>query len=131
MGYNSVNPMWSQEDLDRLVRLQAEGKTFGDIAEVLNRTRSAIGGKCKRLGLAVSPLNAQEQERRRAVVRESKPRVMFTPRADNVMPLNVPLLTRGRFECSYPYGAACCGHPIERGSYCASHANLCYTRRAA
>lgn len=36
---------WSDQDIDTLARMRAEGKTFSEIAEVLNRTEQACWAK--------------------------------------------------------------------------------------
>ncbi len=43
--------MWTKESLLRLHRMAAAGFTYSEAAAKLGRTRSAIAGKAKRLGL--------------------------------------------------------------------------------
>jgi hypothetical protein len=47
---------WTNDKTDALRKLHAEGKTFSEIAETVgNISRSAVPGKCRRLGLHCTP----------------------------------------------------------------------------
>lgn len=122
------NTLWTPERTEQLIQLHGDGNSYSEMATVLGTSRNAIAGKCGRLGLISPPMDKAVQAARcaaAAAAREPKP----VPVA--IVPLNVPLLDRGRFQCSAPYDdLSCCCHPIERGSFCASHARVFYRRAA-
>lgn len=43
--------IWTQEMVDQLTRLHAEGKTFSEIGQLMQITRHAAIGKARRLDL--------------------------------------------------------------------------------
>lgn len=120
--------LWPAPITASLVELQAAGKSYSEMALALGLTRNAVAGKCQRLGLEAVPVSADVHLSRsrahRPVAQQPAP----------IVSLNVSLLDRSRFQCSYMTGKQlCCGLPIERGSYCAGHAKIVYqtTRKAA
>jgi len=48
---SSPKLLWNQTDIQRLKELHAEGKSFGQIADIFKMTRNAVIGKAHRLGL--------------------------------------------------------------------------------
>lgn len=52
---NRTAPAWTDEDIGALILMHQDGKSFGDIATVLGKTRNQVAGKCARLGLKLSP----------------------------------------------------------------------------
>lgn len=123
---------WTDEDINKLAQMRANGDTFLAIADALGRTRSAIAGACMRLGIK-APDRASLPPKQKAATRVVVP---FKPRP--VQPY-VPA-THPRFygveatielrpgECRFPIGDTsakdfhyCCDPALSGLSYCAHH----------
>jgi hypothetical protein len=120
---------WTQERIDQLKRMHADGSTASEIAAALGRvTRNAVIGKIHRLGLhrsvakkpvAVAPLKAVDPQRihpgyiaRKASKKAEERHEAFLAIADKaldrfdaaVTPSGNPVrfLDRGHFQCAMP-----------------------------
>ena len=132
---------WTQDRIDRLKVLWAEGRTADQIARELQNglSRSAVLGKVHRLGLsagraATPPKPGRTPSRRSdagppASVSQatSAPTGIAAPERPGV-----DLLRVGRTQCRWPVGDplapgfGLCGRPVARGAYCADHAGHAY-----
>ena len=146
MPFQTHNPrlsdVWTDERIILLLRLDAENKmSRSEIANELHRitgsafTRNAVIGKLGRLG-------APRKERKTRIPNMIRLRIAQRERlkirpdpAPPPKPLEPSLMLSiydlTETTCRYPSGAGgppfeYCGHPIERGSYCAAHYRLCY-----
>jgi GcrA cell cycle regulator len=107
-----METVWTQERIEQLGQLWAQGLSTAEIGRRLGLTKNAVVGKAHRLSLnpRPSPLKAPPQ-RRRIVVDFSGP------------------------SCSWPIGHPgektfhfCGGKPVAGKPYCAEHAALAYIR---
>jgi len=109
------------------------------IAKMLDRTRNAVIGRARRLGLAfkVRPPTAPSLPRARSVKK-----VVAVPRPEpEVTPLPMgmhPIMQLSWNTCRYPIGTPgdanfrfCCKRSHGTSSYCEHHWRLCTWRRAA
>ncbi|MBL28916.1 MAG: global cell cycle regulator GcrA-like protein [Rhodospirillaceae bacterium] len=106
--------MWTDETIDLLRRLWAEGKSLNEIATALGCSRNAIAGKSRRLGL----------ERRESPIRRDAP-----PRAIAMGDLKAN-------SCRWTIGDpgkpdfGFCGAPALPGrSYCETHYARVYVQK--
>jgi len=145
-------------NLKLFVQLWNEGKTGLQMAEELGTTRSAVLGRAARMqakGLLskridkaarVDKIPEQPAEvimpKRKPVVEPAAPVLRLVWPVDPVVPEppdvedNKPigLMDLKHSSCRFvvtnedPQNALYCGRPKARGSYCADHAKLCYTK---
>ena len=133
---------WTDENVEWLKRLWAEGKTCSEIAAVMGggATRNSVIGKIHRLGLngreyvkvkrspeeialRLQQKNQRGNERRRQY-RSYAPARPEMPVCEEVVSRNLTLLDLGPDDCKWPYGDnpfTFCGNLIFHGPYCASH----------
>lgn len=151
--------LWTDARVDLLRKLWADGLTASEIVAKLDcgLTRSAVLGKVHRLGLngrvASGPAGrppGAKVERKSGVNRQRVKglrRVKESRRAGDAAaaaphpqePLNgtgVPLLDRGRFQCSWEIDGATknvCGQPVSHGvfSWCRHHCEIGLVRPTA
>lgn len=143
---NFVDMMgWKLHEVEELTRLWGMGWSGTQIALRLDRTRSQVHAKIGRLGLNrphAYPTVKKKADRDYASVAAAararagipaKPRPKAGPKEDsNVIPLTArPWLTRGRGECSYPYGPrgeihSCCLPVWNDTGQCEHHYALCH-----
>lgn len=137
---------WTPERIEALVEMRRNGMTFGQIANVLGVTRSAMIGKAHRMGMcerrASAPKMARLPRRIAAPARKppsqrpialrgppKDPAPMPTPAADDVA--RVSLLDLEPHHCRWPVGEPTqgfCGCDKVPGlSYCAGHAVRAHT----
>ncbi len=144
--------MWSEEAVDHLHFLIAEGLPQSAIGARLGMTRSAIAGKIDREGLVLMrsaknpdrPVQAPTRVRKRkpklaampsrTASRPSKPEPCRPP-PDVVLPDSVPIDLMGlnAATCRWPIGDPCepgfffCGAPPRDGKpYCGGHCAIAY-----
>lgn len=129
MRVNSMD--WTEQDIDALKALLAEGLTSSVIAERMGRTRSAICGKVGRLrqaGGVARPAQRPPAVRKASPTRLAKPaprKPIAEPIAEGA--LGAPEEMIGRTGCNWIYGDPLlpgwrmCGHPGY--PWCAAHAS--------
>ena len=118
---------WTDERVEMLKKLWAEGKSASQIANHLGGvSRNAVIGKAHRLGLSgrPSPIKARKAVRKepeKAAVPEEKP-----------SPTGASILQLTERMCKWPIGDpadpnfAFCGRKAECGPYCAEHAKIAF-----
>jgi len=132
--------MWTDRELETLRAMWLDGKSGGEIAKALGKTRSAVLGKLLRIGLMgrgrvgkppchLKPNKPRKPRVVRAAASEAKrqPRVVEPPAV--LMPsLNLTIFDLTRIDCraiTSPDRAAVtlyCGHTVRPGSaYCPAH----------
>jgi hypothetical protein len=139
----SPETLWSSPEIETLTKDWLSGLSATLIGQKLQRTRSAVCGKVKRLGL---PLGTSQR------VKASKPKPPKSPtmpkpivnKSDDVpLPPSKPvrLFNLRRYQCralldaSNALNPLYCGAPVARNehgtrlSYCAKHCEIFYQRR--
>lgn len=142
---------WTEEKIETLRRLHADGVSFALISEEVGMSRNSCIGKARRLELplrvTVKAKNGEPKPRghkRRyvSIVRAAASgtlKVVETVETDlpqfqcDVVPLNKTLDEIVREDCRYITGdpltdgaGIYCGHPVFKRSYCAEHFARCY-----
>lgn len=121
---------WTEERLEKLRELWAEGLSITQIGDALGVSRNAIAGKAHRMGLPKRP----------SPIAKSKPKPAAKttppPMPDRVLPLRLELrqLEWSRSKCCWPTGDPkhngfkFCGDTIVPGKpYCLDHCKEAYT----
>ena len=120
--------VWTDERLDELKKLWAEGLSISQIGEALGVSRNAIAGKAHRMGLPKrpSPISKSKAEKAEPVVKEEEQK----------LPLRLELrqLVWSRSKCCWPTGDpkkngfVFCGDAVVPGKpYCLPHCQEAYT----
>ena len=120
--------VWTDERLDELKKLWAEGLSISQIGEALGVSRNAIAGKAHRMGLPKrpSPISKTKTEK-------GKP---LNDKGEQDLPLRLELrqLEWSRSKCCWPTGDpkkngfVFCGDAVVPGKpYCLSHCQEAYT----
>jgi GcrA cell cycle regulator len=142
---------WTEEKIETLRRLHADGVSFALISEEVGMSRNSCIGKARRLELPMrvtvkaknGELKPRWQKRRYvSIVRAAASgtlKVVETVETDlpqfqcDVVPLNKTLDEIGREDCRYITGdpltdgaGIYCSHPVYKRSYCADHFARCY-----
>ena len=131
---------WTDERVDKLKKLWAEGLSASQIARALGDvTRNAVIGKVHRLGLSGRATTTRvDRPRTVAVRRPPRPR-LIVPQAETVEEAKLPtgefatVMTVKEGMCKWPIGDPSsdefhfCGNPTSGGlPYCAAHARMAY-----
>jgi hypothetical protein len=131
---------WTHEDIDRLRKLWADGKTFTEIAHALGRTKSMIAGKRSRLKLQ-NRSSAEVHARNRPAKPIPAPVVRFyapqPPQAPKVLkhPKSRPVTILEATGCRFPVKSTkrdhlFCNNPQHQGQrsnvYCLPHYEIAY-----
>ena len=120
--------VWTDERLDELKKLWAEGLSISQIGEALGVSRNAIAGKAHRMGLPKrpSPISKSKTEKVQPV----------SNKEEQDLPLRLELrqLEWSRSKCCWPTGDpkkngfVFCGDAVVPGKpYCLSHCQEAYT----
>jgi hypothetical protein len=143
---------WSEEQIQTLRRLHADGLSFALISEQVGHTRNSCIGKARRLDLPVRvTVKAKNPGRRpsgqkrpylrivRANGNTPTLKVIETVKSDlptfqcEIVPLNKTLDELRSDHCRYITGdpvkdgpAIYCGHPVHKRSLCSAHFDRCY-----
>jgi GcrA cell cycle regulator len=136
---------WTDDRVGRLKTLWIEGRSAAEIARDLDHglTRNAVLGKVHRLGLSAgrSPASKSARAAPGPAARRSPPaRAVPPPRPEPLArgAMDAPshgtatILSVRRQDCRWPYGDpgdlgfALCGRRVERGAFCAAHAEIGY-----
>jgi GcrA cell cycle regulator len=137
---------WTDERVDELKRLFEEGLSSPELAAKMGLTRSAIMGKCRRLGLKIvrkivvrtsqTPVCPKQRnpKSRTKVTRyatrwgaystETKPGELPPETIVDLAPLNIPLADIRALQCRWISNEApvlFCGHSAPVGSWCPAH----------
>lgn len=127
-----ITNVWTKNQIDKLFELVDKGWSFSLIAKELGKTRNSCIGKYNR----VKPKNTPPLPNIRLVMMPKK----FTPRIVRtniklaaVKPLFMHAMDVRHYNCCFPLwddkerpSQFYCGKRVERGSYCAAHASVCY-----
>ena len=120
--------VWTDERLDELKKLWAEGLSISLIGEALGVSRNAIAGKAHRMGLPKrpSPISKAKTEKSEPIVLENE--------QDLPLRLELRQLEWSRNKCCWPTGDPkkngflFCGELIVPGKpYCLKHCYEAYT----
>ena len=120
--------VWTDERLDELKKLWAEGLSISQIGEALGVSRNAIAGKAHRMGLPKrpSPISKSKAEKAEPVVEEQE--------QDLPLRLELRQLEWSRSKCCWPTGDpkkngfVFCGAAVVPGKpYCLPHCQEAYT----
>ncbi len=132
-------PTWTDQETAQLVELWAEGLDDGIIARRLNKDRTCICRKRRKLGLQSLQTKRRTKPPRERLQRQPAPRparptthiaapVLLAPE-----PLCLPLEQLTAFSCKWPIGDPAvegfgfCGHAQQTDRvYCAYHCGLAY-----
>ena len=127
---------WSDNRVERLKTLYAEGLSAGLISVEFGITRNAVVGKIHRLGLSQSDKPKQRMPSVRAIKLKRithKPRMVEKPRPP---PIGRPvtLMELNEFTCRFPLGDPrspdfrfCGEFPRTGEPYCDHHCRIAYT----
>ena len=120
--------VWTDERLDELKKLWAEGLSISQIGEVLGVSRNAIAGKAHRMGLPKrpSPISKAKTEKAGSVI--------VAEEQDLPLRLELRQLEWSRSKCCWPTGDpkkngfVFCGASVVPGKpYCLPHCQEAYT----
>ncbi len=140
----------SQQVIKKILNMWKDGKTSGQIAEAVNKTRSSVMGiiyRARRSGQTAAARVGERNKFRKKpeiknkrILREIKLGLRETP---EIPAYAFPPVTNGQEgvtlqdlklnSCRYivrkddVWNTFYCGAPMTRGSYCECHAKLCYT----
>lgn len=150
IGY--VEP-YTKADDDVVTQMWADGKSYGEIGAVLNRTRSSVAGRVRRLKLpkktqaAINAMAARSAKMRWDKPDKPKRPFVFSPRTSKerkppmlqrvyVAPDSVPVSLVERTGCCFPTTTEkphlfCNAAVGEKQSYCEFHLNVMYPKRRA
>ena len=120
--------VWTNERLDELKKLWAEGWSISQIGQALGVSRNAIAGKAHRMGLPKrpSPINKSKTEKGK----------LLNDKREQDLPLRLELrqLEWSRSKCCWPTGdpkkngVVFCGDAVVPGKpYCLPHCQEAYT----
>lgn len=140
----------SPQMIKKILDMWKAGKTGGQIAEVVNKTRSSVMGiihRARRNGQTAAPRVGERNKFRKKpeiknkrILREIKlglretpeiPAYAYAPVTNGHVGVNI--LDLKTDSCRYivrkddVWNTFYCGAPITKGSYCDCHAALCYT----
>lgn len=146
MVFQTYNPrssdIWTDERIILLLKLDAENiLSRAQIANELARetgscfSRNAIIGKLARLGVPPKDrpkaMQRHAQSRPKSIRPQPAPRPLPPSREAPQESMRLTLEQLTETTCHYPTNSetesfAFCGHPVNRGSYCAAHYQICY-----
>jgi GcrA cell cycle regulator len=123
-------PIWTDDEIAALTAMWTRGATAREISKRLNRSRNAVIGKAKRLGI-----NQPVKPEPIIVVVPPAPKPPPPPRAPKAEHY-VPFASLGPRSCYYPVGKhrdeppdGFCGDPTHKHlPYCERHAKIAYTQ---
>lgn len=133
---------WSDDRIETLKTMWADGQTASVIAGHLGTSRNAILGKVHRLHLDARRVTIRLPEMRicrphkRVRFRPTKPRAHIEPQTLVGEPMPIPVYSVDaltRTNCRWPYGDPgapgfhfCGAHAVSRHPYCGPHHRLAY-----
>ena len=145
MTFNFAKPRWSSDQNAALTSLWSEGLSGSAIGKRLDKTKCAVIGRARRLGL---PARAEKREWEATEIIKIRglkkagygiyeiAKKTGIPYSTIKRKLNEPVCHKqlsdlGPRDCRYPFGEGTpyefCGRPAIPGkSYCAEHFNLCH-----
>ncbi len=118
---------WTDERLEKLIKLWDKGLSISQIGEELGVTRNAVAGKAHRLKLP---------KRQSPIAKTSAKKAPKKVETSVELPLRLALrqIKWSRSKCVWPHGDpkktdfGFCSEPIMPGKpYCAKHCDLAYT----
>jgi hypothetical protein len=127
---------WSAEDVEKLARLRGEGRSAIEISREIGKTRDAILGKARRLGLPLAPgveprwnPNTPKHKNGKNRKRRRRPKPKLTLQHQPLYAGPVPLLDRKDDQCPdildvrAPNGLAmvCARTRAPKSVWCAQH----------
>ena len=120
--------VWTDERLDELKKLWAEGLSISQIGEALGVSRNAIAGKAHRMRLPKrpSPISKSKTEKAKTAINEEE--------QDLPLRLELRQLEWSRSKCCWPTGdpkkngfVFCGGAVVPGKPYCLQHCQEAYT----
>ena len=120
--------VWTDERLDELKKLWAEGLSISQIGEALGVSRNAIAGKAHRMGLPKrpSPISKSKTEKAEPVI--------VADEQDLPLRFELRQLEWSRSKCCWPTGdpkingfVFCGGSVVPGKPYCLPHCQEAYT----
>lgn len=113
--------IWDEDNIEKLKKLRSNGKTFGQIAEILGTTRNSVAGAL----------------RRHVDLRKDAPRVTpvkaLPAKPGNAAPVGNAVLDLTHWQCRWPIGDPrtpqfkfCDGARAVGVPYCTTHMKLSY-----
>lgn len=152
LRWNQFSAPWSDERVERLRELWAEGLSASQIGRQLGVTRNAVIGKSSRLGLSGRPKRSNARTTRKSPRRQSNPRgnnqrirspkfkpaaepPREIPKAPESKPCNIMDLDSSRCrwitgDPTEPFEKVYCGGETAAGkSYCAYHGDASRSQR--
>lgn len=137
---------WTMQQLDTLRAMWAEGATCSEIGTALNRSRSAIAGKVRRMDLPRRTQAHSAHKRWENTPRPPKPQKPFLFKQCKPHERKPPMFLRvvsvpdskpvplvERTGCCYPTTGQgphlFCNEPVQSGDYCEFHRSVMYTPR--
>ena len=120
--------VWTDERLNELRKLWAEGLSISQIGEALGVSRNSIAGKAHRMGLPKrpSPISKSKAEKAEAII--------FGDQQNLPLRLELRQLEWSRSKCCWPTGDpkkngfVFCGDTVVPGKpYCLPHCREAYT----
>jgi len=132
-----VQETWWNEIRKQLLRDLWDKNSCSQIATKLGAvSRSAVVGCAHRMGLSKPKPPPSARKRKKRVLTEAEKAIRRMPKpiheiikGDDIPPLLDSILELRANTCAYPYGSSnfkFCGRPRHTGSFCESHALLCY-----
>ncbi len=130
---------WSNQKINKLMKLKAQGMSLTDIGKRFGITRNAVGGKLDRIK---HPDRKHRNKPRKTGQRREKVIAYKKPPHNEELPVtpikpppngSLPLQFGSHKECRYPFGdiqdkdLRFCLESVQRGSsYCPEHHTLCH-----
>lgn len=119
--------VWTEERIELLKALWADGLTTGEIGKRLDVSKNAVVGKAHRLGLKARPSPIKRTRKQPKQAAPEKPAAPASPMAELTGP-----------TCRWPFGDPkepgfhFCGKPALPGKpYCGEHAAIAYVNSSS
>jgi hypothetical protein len=136
--------LWSSPEIETLTRDWLSGLSATLIGQKLQRTRSAVCGKVKRLGLPLGTSQRVKASKQKSPKPPPTPKPLVNKSDDVPLPPSKPVRLfdlrkhhcRALLDTSDARNPLYCGAPVARNeygtrlSYCAKHCEIFYQRRA-
>lgn len=114
---------------EQIKALWQEGKSSGQIALIVGRTRNSVIGIVSRMNLPTRTGLPRVRTKPRYRAPTAPKPVLPPPPVDAPPSLNLPMMELRAHHCQFPYGDSdfrFCGHDRDLGStYCSYHRALC------
>lgn len=129
-GKGDLMKKWTPNEEKTLTKLIGEGKTYKEIATIMNKAKNSIIGKANRLNLKYLAVKEKPPVCKPVVVKQRVHKPQYTPiLSDAPKSLNLTVQDLEKDNCRFIAGddRLFCGHKIVEGtSYCQYHKQLCF-----